>query len=123
LANGNTRGIRRILNAFRYTFAGFKAAWVNEEAFRQEIIIAMLVVPSGLWLGTTGTERAILVGIYFIIPLSELLNSAIEAIVDRLGDERHELSGRAKDLGSAAVFLSIFIVLIVWMIIAYERFF
>ena len=123
MGNSHDRGIRRIIKAFRYTFAGFKAAWVNEEAFRQEIIIAIFVVPSGLWLGNSGTQRAILVGIYFIIPLSELLNSAIEAIVDRMGPERHELSGRAKDLGSAAVFLSIFIAIIVWMIIAYERFF
>lgn len=123
MGNSHDRGIRRIIKAFRYTFAGFKAAWVNEEAFRQEIIIAIFVVPSGLWLGNSGTQRAILVGIYFVIPLSELLNSAIEAIVDRMGPERHELSGRAKDLGSAAVFLSIFIAIIVWMIIAYERFF
>jgi len=122
LANTN-RGIRRIINAFRYTFAGFKAAWINEEAFRQEIIIAIFVVPAGLWLGTTGTQRAILVGIYFIIPLSELLNSAIEAVVDRMGPERHSLSERAKDLGSAAVFLSICMAIIVWMIIAYDRFF
>lgn len=122
MANTN-RGIRRIINAFRYTFAGFKAAWINEEAFRQEIIIAIFVVPAGLWLGTTGTQRAILVGIYFIIPLSELLNSAIEAVVDRMGPERHSLSERAKDLGSAAVFLSICMAIIVWMIIAYDRFF
>ena len=118
----NTRGIRRIINAFHYTFAGFRAAWVNEAAFREEIIIAIFVVPSGLWLGNSGTQRAILVGIYFLIPLAELLNSAIEAVVDRMGPERHELSGRAKDLGSAAVFLSICIALIVWMIIAYDRF-
>ena len=114
--------MRRILNAFHYTFAGFKAAWINEAAFREEIIIAIFVAPLGLWLGNSGTQRAILVGIYFLIPLAELLNSAIEAIVDRMGPERNELSGRAKDLGSAAVFLSICIALIVWMIIAYDRF-
>lgn len=123
LDNCKKSGIRRILDAFRCTFAGFKAAWINEEAFRQEIIIAIFVVPSGIWLGNSGTQRAILIGIYFLIPLSELLNSAIETLVDRMGSERHELSGRAKDLGSAAVFLSICIALIVWMIIAYERFF
>jgi diacylglycerol kinase (ATP) len=122
LGNSNTSGIRRIINAFHYTFAGFRAAWINEAAFREEIIIAIFVVPLGLWLGNSGTQRAILVGIYFLIPLAELLNSAIEAIVDRMGLERHELSGRAKDLGSAAVFLSICIALIVWMIIAYDRF-
>ncbi len=118
----NSRGIRRIIKAFRYTFAGFKAAWVHEEAFRLEIILAILVVPLGLWLGASCTQRAILIGIYFIIPLTELLNSAVESVVNRIGPERHELSGRAKDLGSAAVFLSICIVLIVWIIIAWERF-
>jgi len=84
--------------------------------------MAMLIVPLGMWLGRSWTQRAILVGIYFIIPLTELLNSAIEAIVDRVGQERHELSGRAKDLGSAAVVLSICIASIVWIIIACERF-
>jgi diacylglycerol kinase (ATP) len=123
LGNSDAKGMRRLLNAFRYTFAGFRAAWLNEEAFREEIIIAIFVVPLGLWLGTSGTQRAILVGIYFLIPLTELINSAIEAIVDRMGPERHELSGRAKDLGSAAVFLSICIALIVWIIIACNRFF
>lgn len=123
LGDNNAKGIRRILNAFRYSFAGFRAAWVNEEAFRQEIILAIFIFPLGLWLGETGTQRAILIGIYFIIPLTELLNTAMEAIVDRVGRERHELSGRAKDLGSAAVFLSICITLIVWSIIACERFF
>lgn len=122
MGNGGTSGIRRIINAFHYTFSGFRAAWINEAAFREETIIAIFVVPSGLWLGNSGTQRAILIGIYFLIPLAELLNSAIEAIVDRMGPERHELSGRAKDLGSAAVFLSICIALIVWMIIAYDRF-
>jgi diacylglycerol kinase (ATP) len=122
LGNSKSRGIRRLLNALHYSLAGIKAAWIHEEAFRQESILIVLVVPLGIWLGETGVQRAILVGIYFIIPLTELLNSAIEAIVDRMGEERHELSGRAKDLGSAAVFLSICIALIVWIIIACERF-
>jgi diacylglycerol kinase (ATP) len=122
LGNGNNKGIRRLKNAFRYSVAGFKAAWINEEAFRQEILLAILIVPVGMWIGTSCTQRAILIGIYFIIPLTELLNTAIEATVDRVGQEHHELSGRAKDLGSAAVFLSICITLIVWIIISYERF-
>lgn len=115
-------GIRHILDAFRYTYAGLKAAWINEWAFRLEIILLVVVVPLGLWMGTSGTQRAILIGVYFIIPLTELLNSAIESLVDRIGWERHELSGRAKDMGSAAVFLSICTALIVWLIIAYDRF-
>ncbi len=122
LGNNKNKGIRRLVNAFRYTIAGIKAAWLNEEAFRQEIIMGVLMVPLGVWLGDSGTQKALLVGIYFIIPLVELLNSAIEAIVDRIGEERHKLSGRAKDMGSAAVFLSICIALIVWAIITCERF-
>jgi diacylglycerol kinase (ATP) len=122
LGNSNCKGIRRVINAGKYSTAGFKAAWINEEAFRQEILLALLIVPLGMWLGRSWTQRAILVGIYFIIPLTELLNSAIEAIVDRVGQERHELSGRAKDMGSAAVVLSICIASIVWIIIAFERF-
>lgn len=122
MGNGKNRGIRRIINAGKYSSAGFKAAWINEEAFRQEITLAIFVVPLGMWLGRSWTQRAMLVGIYFIIPLTELLNSAIEAIVDRVGQERNELSGRAKDLGSAAVVLSICIVSIVWIIIACGRF-
>jgi diacylglycerol kinase (ATP) len=122
LGKSNSGGIRRIIYALKYSGAGFKAAWINEEAFRQEIYLSLLVVPLGLWLGTTCTERAFLIGFYFIIPLTELLNSAIEAAVDRMGQERHELSGRAKDLGSAAVALSICIVSVVWIIIACGRF-
>jgi diacylglycerol kinase (ATP) len=119
----DNRGIRRIINAFRYSFAGYKAAWTNEEAFRQECIVAIFVIPIGLWLGRTMTQRALLIGVYLIIPLIELLNASIEAIVDRMGPERHLLSGRAKDLGSAAVLLSICMAIIVWVLIAYERFF
>ena len=121
--NRKDRGIRRIINAFIYSFAGYKAAWKNEEAFRQECIIGIFVLPGGLWLGTTGTQRALLIGFYLIIPLIELLNASIEAVVDRMGPERHLLSGRAKDLGSAAVLLSICMAIIVWILIAYERFF
>jgi diacylglycerol kinase (ATP) len=121
LGNNKCRGISRLINAFHYTLSGIKAAWLNEEAFRQEIIMGVLIVPLGIWLGVSYTQKAILIGTYSIIPLVELLNSAIESIVDRIGEERHELSGRAKDMGSAAVFMSICIALIVWIIIASER--
>ncbi len=122
LENSKNSGIRHILDAFRYTYAGLKAAWINEWAFRLEIILLVVVVPLGLWMGTSSSQRAILIGSYFIIPLTELLNSAIESMVDRIGRERHELSRRAKDMGSAAVFLAICTALIVWLIIAYDRF-
>jgi diacylglycerol kinase (ATP) len=116
-------GIRRLINAFYYSLAGFKAAWKNEEAFRQEIILLVFVIPVAIWLGETGTQRALLIGFYLIIPLVEIINSAIEATVDRVGQERHKLSGRAKDLGSAAVLLSICIAIVVWCFIAFDRFF
>lgn len=116
-------GVKRIAKAFGYTFAGLKSAWITEEAFRQEIALLILVVPLGIWTGGSGTQRAVLIGFYLIIPLTELLNSSIETIVDRIGEERHVLSGRAKDLGSAAVFLSICTTVITWGIIAWERFF
>ena len=122
MGNGTNKGLKRLVNAFYYSLAGFKAAWKNEEAFRQEIIAGIVMVPAGFLLGTTGTQRAILILSYFIIPLVELLNTAVEATVDRVGMERHELSGRAKDLGSASVFLSICIAAIVWVLIACERF-
>jgi len=116
------KGIKRLIKAFYYSMAGFKAAWKNEEAFRQEIILGIFIIPAGLLLGDTLTQKAILIGAYFIIPLVELINSAIEAIVDRVGTERHELSGRAKDFGSASVLLSICIASIVWLLIVCERF-
>ncbi|NLD36324.1 MAG: diacylglycerol kinase [Desulfatiglans sp.] len=123
MGDGSNRGLKRLVNAFFYSVAGFKAAWKNEEAFRQEIIAGIIFVPSGFFIGETGIQKAILIISYLIIPLVELLNSALEAVVDRVGMERHELSGRAKDIGSAAVFLSICIAAIAWLLIVWERFF
>lgn len=123
MGDGSKRGLKRLVDAFFYSIAGFKAAWKNEEAFRQEIMAGIIIVPSGFFLGTTGTQRAMLIGSFLLIPLVELLNTAVEATVDRFGTERHELSGRAKDIGSASVFLSICIAAIVWVLIVCERFF
>jgi diacylglycerol kinase (ATP) len=123
MENNQHTGIRRLINAFKYSFAGFKAAWKNEEAFRQEVIVAIIIIPMGLLLGTSGIERALLISVYLLIPLVELINSAIESLADRVGTERHELSGRAKDLGSAAVLLTICMAIIVWGLIFYDRFF
>ena len=116
------KGINRLLMAFVFSFAGFKAAWKNEEAFRQESIATIFIVPLGLWLGETGVQRALLIGIWLIVILTELTNSAIEAVVDRTGSEFHELSGRAKDLGSAAVLVSIIACFVVWGLIAIDKF-
>ncbi len=115
-AQGAT-GLRRVINAYGYTVKGFKACFRHEAAFRQELFGMLLMLPLGLWLGRDGVERALLVGSLFIVPLVELLNSAIEAVVDRFGGEQHHLSGRAKDMGSAAVFVSILLVLVVWALV------
>ena len=117
MAEGGAKGVRRLINATGYSLAGFRACFLHEEAFRQEVALAVILVPLGLWLGETGIERALLVASMLLIPLVELLNSAIEAVVDRLGPEQHELSGRAKDIGSAAVFLAIVVAAAVWLLI------
>ncbi|MBK1693918.1 diacylglycerol kinase [Chromatium weissei] len=117
MANQNVKGWRRVIFAFGYSINGLKACFAHEEAFRQEIFLLVLFIPLGLWLGETPIERALLIGSLLIIPIVELLNSAIEANVDRVGLERHELSGRAKDIASAAVFSSIAFCLVNWALI------
>lgn len=118
---GNT-GIRRIIRATRFSVQGFAHAWKHEAAFRQEICLTLALIPCALWLGRTSIERFILIVCCFFVLIVELLNSAIEAAIDRFGDKHHELSGRAKDLGSAAVFLSLVIVVTTWLTIAFLRF-
>jgi diacylglycerol kinase (ATP) len=117
MANQNARGWRRIARAFGFSMQGFKACYVEEEAFRQEVWILVPLLPLALWLGETPLERAILVGSLLVVPIVELLNSAIEANVDRIGLERHELSARAKDIASAAVFSSIVLAVVVWALV------
>lgn len=123
MANQNSKGLKRLVNAFFYSVAGFRACFQHEEAFRQEIFALLFLLPLGVWLGQDGVERALLVGSLLLVPLTELLNSAIEAAIDRFGGEMHELSGRAKDIGSAAVFSSITIVVVVWALILLPRYF
>lgn len=117
MAGQNLSGIRRIQAALFNSLAGFRAAWANEEAFRQECLLFFIGAPLGLWLGQTGIERALLVGVLFNVLIVELLNSAVESTVDRIGFERHELSGRAKDIGSAAVFVSLALAGAVWLLV------
>ena len=118
---GNT-GIRRLLRATVYSVQGFVHAFRHEAAFRQELALTVVLVPAALWLGRDIIERAMLVAVLFFVLVVELLNSAVEAAVDRHGDEHHELSGAAKDLGSAAVFVSLTIVVVVWGAVVYDRF-
>jgi diacylglycerol kinase (ATP) len=121
MGNQNRKGLGRIYNAFFYSMAGFRACFRHEEAFRQEVLVVLPLLPLGLWLGSDGVERALLVLSLLIVPIVELLNSAIEANVDRVGLERHELSGRAKDIASAAVFLSIASAALVWALVLLPR--
>ena len=118
---GNT-GITRIVNATRYSAQGLASAWRHEAAFRQELALVIVLLPGAFWLGQTALERAVLIGTLLLVVIVELLNSAIEAAIDRHGSEHNELSGRAKDMGSAAVFISLVLVAVVWGLIAAERF-
>ena len=110
-------GLTRIFNAFGNTWRGLLGAWREEAAFRQECALAVVVIPLGLWLGTNGIERALLVGPMILVLIVELLNSAVEAAIDRIGAERHTLSGLAKDLGSAAVFASFVLLGVNWLLV------
>jgi diacylglycerol kinase (ATP) len=118
---GNT-GVRRIVNATFYSFAGLRSAWRTEAAFRQECMLTLVLVPFGWWLGQNAVERALLIGSCLIVLIVELLNTAVEFVVDRVGTDHHELSGRAKDLGSAAVFVSLTLTVVVFGLVAWERF-
>ncbi len=122
MGNSENTGIRRVLLATRYSVQGFVHAWKHEAAFRQEISLTLILVPFAMWIGRTGFERLMLIACCLLVLIVELLNSAIEAVVDRFGGEQHELSGRAKDLGSAAVFVSLVIVAAVWGTVAWQRF-
>ena len=116
-------GLKRIILAAGFSYQGFKAAWKYESAFRQEVFLTAVLLPVAIALGRSALETALLISTLFLVVIVELLNSGIEAVVDRIGDEPHKLSGRAKDMGSAAVFLSLVLVFVVWTMIAIERFF
>ncbi len=116
------RNVFQIINAFKWSMKGLKAAWDYESSFRLEVYLFLILAPLGFWLGQTGVEKALLVCCLMVVLIVEVLNSAIEAVVDRFGGEHHELSGRAKDLGSASVFLSDIIVIICWACILGPRF-
>ncbi len=114
MADQDAKGIKRIINAAGYSFCGLKAAFKNEAAFRQEVILVVILMPIGYWLGENTTEKAILIAALLLVLIVELINSAIESTIDRISKEHHELSARAKDIASAAVFLSLINVAIVW---------
>lgn len=107
-------GLRRLLNAFGYSLAGFREAYKHEDAFRQEVLLTALLIPLALWLPATHLGKAVMIGSVLLVVIIELLNSAIEATVDRISLDSHDLAKRAKDIGSAAVLVSLINVLVVW---------
>ena len=114
MADQGISGIKRIINAIGYSYAGLIAAYKNEAAFRQELLLVAILLPVAFWLGDDKIERLLLVSSLLLILIVELLNSAIESAIDRIGSERHDLSGRAKDIASAAVFLALLNAAIIW---------
>ena len=119
MAKTGATGFTRILNAAGYSWLGFKAAYEHEAAFRQELWLSLVLTPVALYFGPSYADKAILMASLVFILLIEILNSALEAVVDRFGDEIHPLAGRAKDMGSAAVFLAFVIAGLVWFSVFY----
>jgi len=110
-------GIKRLANAFTYSVAGTLAAFKHEDAFRQEVILSIVLIPLAIYLGQTAIEQALMISSILLIIIVELLNSSVEATVDRISVKRHKLSKRAKDIGSAAVFFSLVNAAVVWFLI------
>ena len=117
------RGLTRIIHALGYSLIGLRAAFRNEAAFRQELLLAIVMIPAGIYLGSDPVEKALLIAVVLLVLIVELLNSAVETVINRIGDEHHELAGRAKDMGSAAVLISLILVLSIWFLILYPAYF
>lgn len=115
------RGPMRVLHALRWSLNGLRQCWKLESSFRLEVYLVVLLAPLGFWLGQSSVERVLLVGCLILVLSAEVMNSAIEAVVDRWGPEWHELAGRAKDMGSAAVFLLMLNVLFTWAVLLWPR--
>lgn len=114
-------GLRRLINAFGYSMAGFRAAYKNEDAFRQEVLMAVIMLPLAVYLGNTALQTALMIACVLLVMIVELLNSSIEATVDRISLENHQLAKRAKDIGSAAVLLSLVNLVVVWGLLIFGR--
>ena len=115
-------GLKRIINAFGYSMKGLRAAFKHESAFRQETALLIILLPAAFMLGRNIVDYSILIGSLLRVLIVELLNSAVETVVDRIGDEHHELAGRAKDMGSAAVFISLVNVVVIWSMYGFQYF-
>lgn len=115
-------GLRRIINAFGYSMKGLRAAFKHESAFRQETALLIILLPLAILLGQSIVDYSILIGSLLLVIIVELLNSALEAVVDRVSDEQHKLAGRAKDMGSAAVFIALLNVIVIWSMYGFQFF-
>src|SRR5690554_2046943 len=112
-------GLRRLINAFGYSIAGFREAYRNEDAFRQEVLLALVLLPLAFYLGQTALHKALMIACVLLVMIVELLNSSIEATVDRISLENHALAKRAKDIGSAAVLMSLINLAVVWSVLIF----
>lgn len=117
-----TRGPRQIARAMIWSFKGLRAAWTHEASFRLEVYLSVVLFPAGLWFGQGAIEKSLLCGSLLLVLSAELLNSSIEAVVDKVSPEIHELAGRAKDMGSAAVFMLMLNVMLCWGLVLWQRF-
>lgn len=116
------RGPRGVINATIWSLKGLRACWHHEESFRLEVYLLLVLAPTGVWLGQSAVEQVLLVGSLLLVLSAELLNSAVEAVIERYGAEHHELAGRAKDMGSAAVFVLMLNVVLVWSLLLAPRY-
>ena len=119
--SGNT-GLTRIIKAAGYSWQGIKATFKYEAAFRQEVALAVVLIPLAIWLGENAIQMALMISSVLLVMLVEILNSAIEATIDRHGDEQHTLSGRAKDMGSAAVMFALIYLMVIWLGVLWDNF-
>ncbi|MCK4708024.1 MAG: diacylglycerol kinase [Gammaproteobacteria bacterium] len=117
MADSGNKGIKRLILATGYSWKGLKAGWKNEEAFRQETVLAVVLIPLAIFLDVSQIQTILMIGSVLLLLIVEILNSAIEAVVDLVTKEKHELAGRAKDMGSAAVMLALINLAIVWLVI------
>jgi len=122
MANPQYTGPKRLLHACYNSAAGLRAAWKNEEAFRQETALAVVLIPAAFWLGENSVQICLLLLSVFVVLIVELLNTCVEMIIDRISNEQHELSRQIKDIASAAVGVSLIVLAVVWGVIAYARF-
>ena len=122
MADSGHTGLTRIIKAVGYSWQGLTAAYKNEAAFRQELLLAAVLIPIAIWLADNVIQMALMISSVLLVMIVEILNSAIEAVVDRFGGELHELSGRAKDMASAAVFLALIYMVIIWGLMLWQIF-